>query len=745
MSDSNKIATGAHAPASNAVSHTILAVSLAALILAVYPFSNDPAGDVKHLISAIAALGLVASFAMVALRSADIKINIGPCAPLLLLWLAASVVSAAQAENTQLALLHCARFAALVTLYFVTAQFVQNIDKAENLMRVLCGAAALASLYGLLQYFGWDPLPWDPAQQQTEEYRHAPATYGNPNLAGHVLVLIQIMLVYFAFTARKRWWLYIAPVVVTHHAITGHRTGYLALAAALLLTLIARRITKLGVAAPQRLVLRTIVVCGVVALVVIAGTFGVQLFRVNNAAPNDLSAFLRINSLWSAARMAMAYPLLGVGPGNFQIGNAQYWSPYEQDWYATERKLNSHVHNDLLETAVETGVLGAACHLGLILLLLFKSLLVYFSAHTVERCRFALMIAGLTAAFAVDGITGFNLRSPVSAALFFVIAGVCDGVFRSPSNWEPRVLRRALPALFMIVMLVVTVTEVSAFASQVLLLKGRGAAYWKNFAAADAMLARAQQFAPWNWMPPYERGIALQRSGDRNGAVTAFERALSLNPSYLPARIALCNLALEALPDAIKSGNSGAAFLDYVQGHVNATLAMCPNLPEANEIAGRVAMYRAANAEKEDAPAQYQIAVNHLRDAIAYSGELRPDAYALLAGALTSSGDLRGAEAALARAVEIMPESIEAWQSFEQFAFNTSRTDALLYALERRLESLLSLKSQDYDVSVQLADAYLHLGNAYTLRRDTESANRYYRAAARLKAPTKSTTGSDGA
>ena len=443
--------------------------------------------------------------------------------------------------------------------------------------------------------------------------------------------------------------------------------------------------------------------------------------------------------------MAIAYPLFGTGPGNFQIDNARYWSPFEQDWYATERKLNTHVHNDLLETAVETGVLGTACHAGLILLLLFKSLLAYFSSQTPERRRFALTIAGLVTAFAIDGLTGFNLRAPVSAALFFVIAGMCDGVFRSAARLGTHAWYRAAPALLTVAMLVVAVAEVSTFASQVMLLQGRGAAHWKDYAAADSLLARAQRFAPWNWTLSYERGLALQQNGDRDRAATAFERALLQNPNYLPARIALCNLALEALPDAKKTGDSGAAFLDYVQGNIDATLALCPNLPEANEIAGRVAMYRAANAAKEDATAQYRIAVDRLRDAIAYTGEPRQDTYALLAGALTGSGDMRGAEAALARAVEIMPESVEAWQSFEQFAFTTSRTDALLYALERRLDSLLSLKSQDHDVSVQMADTYLHLGNAYTLRRDTEIANRYYRAAARMSKPGQKNSESSGA
>lgn len=745
MSDASAISATEKSPARNATPRTILAVSLAALILSVYPFSNDPAGDVKYLITSVAALVLVASLAVAAFRSVESGVHIGSSTPLLFLWLVVSVISAAQAHNVQLGLLHCARFAALFALYFVTAQCVQRITDAEKLMRVLCAAAAVASFYGFLQYFGWDPLPWDPAQQQMEEYLHAPATYGNPNLAGHVLVLIQIVLVYFAFTARARWAYYLAPLVVVHHAITGHRTGYLALGAALMLALVAKRIWKPNDAIPRRAMLKTIGACGVAALIAFACIFGIQLLRANNAAPNDLSAFLRINSLWSAARMAMAYPLLGTGPGNFQIDNARYWSPFEQDWYATERKLNAHVHNDLLETAVETGALAAVCHIGVIILLLFKSLLAYFSSQTVEPRRFALMIASLVAAFAIDGITGFNLRAPVSAALFFVVAGVCDGVFHSCAQTTTQAWRRLMPAALVVTTLAASAAELRAFASQVYLLKGRGAAYWKDFTAADALLAHAQQFAPWNWVPSYERGSAQHRNGDRESAVASFERALAQNPSYLPARIALCNLALEALPEAKKSGDSGAAYLKYVQGNVDATLALCPNLPEANEIAGRVAMYRAANADQEDATAQYRIAIDRLRAAIAHTGDPRQDTYSLLAGALTSSGDLRGAEAALARAVEIMPESVEAWLSFEQFAFNTSRTDALLYALERRLESLLSLKSQDYDVSVQLADAYLHLGNAYTLRRDPESANRYYRAAARIKAPTKPKTESGGA
>lgn len=745
MSDSNEIAAGTDSTARSAAPRAILAASLVALVLAVYPYSNDPAGDVKYLITALAALCLSAALSIVAVRSAKSYIHVGSCVPFLLLWLVVSVISAAQAQNVQLALLYCARFAALFALYFVTAHFIQGIADAEKLMRVLCAAAAVASFYGLLQYFGWDPLPWDPAQQQLEEYRHAPATYGNPNLAGHVLVLIQIMLVYFAFAGRVRWLLYLAPVIVAHHAITGHRTGYLALGAALLLALVAKRVSKRSDRAPQRAVMKTIGVCGFVALIAFACIFGAQLLRANSAGPNDLSAFLRINSLWSASRMAMAYPLLGSGPGNFQIDNARYWSPFEQDWYATERKLNSHVHNELLESAVETGAMGAACHIGLIFILLLRSLLAYFYSHSADRRRFALLLAALIAAFTVDGLTGFNLRAPVSAALFFVIAGMSDGVFRSVAPTRPQAWRRAIPALVAIVMCVVSVAEVGTFASQVLLLKGRGAAHWKDYVAADALLTSAQQFAPWNWAPNYERGIAQQRNGDRDNAVASFERALLQNPSYLPARIALCNLALEALPDARKSGNSGVAFLDYVQGNIDSTLALCPNLPEANEIAGRVAMYRAMSAKQEDATSHYRVAIDRLRDAIAYTGEPRQDTYALLAGALTSSGDLRGAEAALARAVEVMPESVESWQSFEQYAFNTSRTDALLYALERRLDSLLRLKSQDYDVSVQLADTYLRLGNAYTLRRDTENANRYYRAAARMTKPAQAKTEQGGA
>lgn len=361
MSVSNETSANENPRARGTVPHTILSVSLAALILAVYPFSNDPAGDVKYLITALAALALVVSLAIVAVRSATTTIHIGSCAPLLLLWLVVSLISAAQAQNSQLALVHCARFAALFALYFVTAQIVQRIADAEKLLRVLCAVAAIASLYGIVQYFGWDPLPGSRSAADAR-YCHAPATYGNPNLAGHVLVLIQIMLMYFAYAARARWVLYLAPLIVAHHAITGHRTGYLALGAALLLALVAKRVIRHSAGAPQRAVMKTIGVCGVVALIAFACIFGVQLLRANTAAPNDLSTFLRINSLWSAARMAIAYPLLGTGPGNFQIDNARYWSPFEQDWYATERKLNSHVHNDLLETAVETGALGAACH-----------------------------------------------------------------------------------------------------------------------------------------------------------------------------------------------------------------------------------------------------------------------------------------------------------------------------------------------------------------------------------------------
>lgn len=413
--------------------HTLNGFAVA-LILAVYPSSNDPSGDVKYLLTGLAASVLLIAWVWKNWRIDHRVIVHASCLPILVTWLLVSLAATATSTNPGIGIVMCVRMLALISIYWVTAQAVRTPQHATTLMRWICIATGIASVYGICQYLGWDPLPWDEAQQKLEEYRNAPATFGNPNLAGHVLVLAFVLLVFAGTQRGNRWMLAIAPVLVAHHAITHHRAGYIALLGAALVVVavlsIARQRRNTALPARSNFRVAALVAGGAVAVFcLVAIAFST---RITDRLPLDLSSFLRLNSLSNASRMVAAAPWLGWGPGNYQIENVRFWSAFEQDWYATERRLNTHVHNDILETATECGMIGAACHIAVLIFALWKCVKAYSTAHLPLHRRLALALLAAITAFAADGLLGFNLRAPASAGLFFVMLGVCDGVFSRP-------------------------------------------------------------------------------------------------------------------------------------------------------------------------------------------------------------------------------------------------------------------------------------------------------------------------
>ena len=79
--------------------------------------------------------------------------------------------------------------------------------------------------------------------------------------------------------------------------------------------------------------------------------------------------------------------------------------------------------------------------------------------------RLGLTFAALFTAFLVDGCFGFNLRVPVSAAFFFILLGLLDGVWTAHFSAERS--RSRLPStLWRGVVLALVILNV-AFATQV--------------------------------------------------------------------------------------------------------------------------------------------------------------------------------------------------------------------------------------------------------------------------------------
>lgn len=121
-------------------------------------------------------------------------------------------------------------------------------------------------------------------------------------------------------------------------------------------------------------------------------------------------------------KMIAARPILGWGLGTFSVVYPSFRSFYT-NYFVNE------AHNDYVQAAVETGVVGLAILCG------FVAIFYRYSLRNIEHWRTDVRHAACLAA--IIGVTGilvhsfsdFNLHIPANASLFFVLCAIATGDF----------------------------------------------------------------------------------------------------------------------------------------------------------------------------------------------------------------------------------------------------------------------------------------------------------------------------
>jgi len=203
--------------------------------------------------------------------------------------------------------------------------------------------------------------------------------------------------------------------------LSGSRAGLLALAAEIVIATLALRRAALRTGQKRRLATAA-------AVALVAGTF---LFAYTDPGwvAGKLGTVALVNKTWGdwaaqrkilsrdALHMWLEHPWLGVGIGDFETAYPQYQS------YPTDQWID-HAHNDYIEAAAETGVLGALlilAALGLFLYLAFRHVSHLFGSNAGwVRLGAAIGCCGLL----VHSLADFNLHIPANAAWFAVLAGI---------------------------------------------------------------------------------------------------------------------------------------------------------------------------------------------------------------------------------------------------------------------------------------------------------------------------------
>ncbi len=727
------------------------------LVPAMYFLTQDPTGDIKALLTRWAGFLIcggwliVSSQARIPLRRPRVFPEM--LAGLLLFY----VIATLRSEYRMFSVIEVARWGSLAALYFTASQVYHTPAQVRRLFWTICAAMALSSTYGFMQAAGMDPFPW--VGRDTDVYTGLPATFGNPNFAADTLILTITMALYLAwqgFADRKRskeggsrkrssyawlFGLWLTIYYAFHLHATHQRAGLVALAAATVLLILAATVGR-RFRRPVAGMVTTLLLLGLVAVGGLAGVMEWSHARTGRYFPLDTSLLLRYQSYVSASDMVLDAPLLGHGPGVYKFTYPAYWTRFEQEWFAQEFRKNDHVHNDILETAIDAGLPAAGFYLAILVLGMCYGLIMAFQGNP-ERRRLGYALAALFCAFLVDGLFGFNVRVPVSASILFLLMGVLDGLWSPPgeqatqtSTGAGRTLRWAAMAL----LLAGALLESSAYAGKVALCEGIRMEGRPQ--RADRILARAQALAPWNPVIARERGRIALLNGDADQARARYEQALALDPHHLPTHLPLAHLELQRAIRAFEEHPSDIEaplrYLEEASSHARRVLDICPMHPMARDFLGRITATRATVLDSVDTPEgrrearlQWKLAERQLTRAIQLGAENQAELHELVARVRMALGDTDGVEEAFVRAAQTDLSRTETWPPFLAFAAESRRFDRLRKALEDQVSRLEEEK--DVPVSV-LVDTRLYLASVLESGyRDLDGASRIYRAAAALQ------------
>lgn len=694
-----------------------LAAFLFTLVLLIYAGTSYPTIHAKQLLTAWAGGALAGSYLVltsvlrIPLRRPVVFMEVGLC--LLGLFFVSSLFS----EFRAISLLETARFFSLFTLYWLATQVYETPAQVLRLFSTFCVAAFVAALYAVMQATGLDPFPWNDTTSDT--YTNLPATYGNPNFAAHALILAFIMIACLA-RCGARWGLWLAPLLLFHLYRTDQRAGWIALAGAALLVAIGMLVLR----RPKRPVAGVVVAMGLFALVGLSGLVAAMYVthaRTGQLFPLDLSLLLRYQSYVSATKMLFDAPILGHGPAVYGLAYAPYWTPFEQAWFAQETRMNEHVHNDLLEVAIDGGLAAAGAYLTMQVLGMAYGLLMAAQATTPTHRRLGFTFAALFCAFGIDGLFGFNLRVPVTAVLFFLMMGTLDGLWTCgrPADPPSRFLRpgQLVRTGFLALLILCTWAETRTFASEYHFYAGKMAHKAAQYEAAEAAYRKAESYAPWNASIIRHRGLLELDRNNFQGALTALEHSLQANPYYMLTHLPMARANLMIAQQDVSPRGEGAeaavAHLNKARTHAEAVLATAPGFPDAFEVLGRIeAIAAVVNREHAATPdpviqaGHWERARHYIKEAIDQGPENAGELHRMLMQVELGLGNIDGAESALLGAIQVAPEEAETWPLFMSFARQHKRFNPMRDALREQIDQGKTIEVPTEETNARLATAY---------------------------------------
>jgi putative inorganic carbon (HCO3(-)) transporter len=430
-------------------------------------------------------------------------------------------------------------------LFFLAPIVFRETKNLGKLLKVIILVSTLIAIYGLSQFFGYDPLPWG---WYTFESRRSFATLGNPVLLGAYLSTVLPISVYFLLQQRskKEILFYLcSSLLLTAAVLTTFSRG--AWFGSLLgISFLIWQVSKEEKEVIRRYLPAVVVIATilVVSFTFLAGDIPSLSFakRVKSLTHVGGSLQTRLEIWKSGLEMIAARPLLGSGLETFRLT----FPKYETLTYAKLQPtvLADNAHNFFIQLASTTGLLALLIFLSLIIYVFYQ---VKFILPQLKRQDY-LLILGIT-----SGIIAYLAQSLFSVSavgvtpFFWVLIGLLHTkILPDLTGWEIRIpnlgqLSWTVLALLLVALASFSITRaVNLFTADILFAKAESSAQHGFFQEAASLYERALKLSPsnnyyqrfyalsyFNWSVVEKRKELWQKS------LELYQKALKLQPQEI--------------------------------------------------------------------------------------------------------------------------------------------------------------------------------------------------------------------
>jgi O-antigen ligase len=302
-------------------------------------------------------------------------------------------------------------------------------DTLKLIFRVAAATGLAVSAYGILQYFGIDPVLHGGQVQFASKYRPS-ATFGNPTYFANYLLLVIFASVGVVLRDGSRWWRGAGRIAfcasVFALLLTGTRSALLGfvIGAVLLASRSRMRITR------SRALVGLLVAAGLCAF--IASPAGGRLRDRLSQWVQDPVGGPRLLLWRDSLRMMRSHPLFGSGPDTFAREFPLFQSPELARAYPDFYEESPH--NVFLDAAAGQGLAGLVATAGLFFLGI--------------RSRSSLVAAAVVALLVAHQFSVFILPTALASAVWIGAAAGIGSADASAPLWAfPPIVRIAGGAL----------------------------------------------------------------------------------------------------------------------------------------------------------------------------------------------------------------------------------------------------------------------------------------------------------